>query len=97
MILVLLGFLWFVFGNWFAITTGLIAPLEAMIVSFALLGAGAFVYARVSLEASLKAARTVHRSGFALSFACPYCETAMQAFRSGIATCLYCETPFRVP
>jgi tRNA(Ile2) C34 agmatinyltransferase TiaS len=95
--LVIGGFLSFVFGNWFAITTGLLTPLQAALASFVLLGLGVFVYGRSASEASLESARFVRRSGSALALACPYCGTPMRAFGSGVANCAYCGTRFRVP
>jgi hypothetical protein len=95
--LVIGGFLSFVFGNWFAITTGLLTPFQAALASFVVLGLGAFVYGRSASEASLAPARFVRRLGSALALACPYCGTRMRAFGSGVAHCVYCETRFRVP
>jgi hypothetical protein len=96
MALVLAGFLSFVLGNWLAITTGILAPLQAAMLSFALLGVGVFVYSRGLPDSDLEPAHEVRRSGFALALSCPFCHTPMEASRSGIATCVYCESRFRI-
>jgi hypothetical protein len=95
--LVIGGFLSFVFGNWFAVATGLLTPLQAALASFVLLGLGVFVYGRSASETSLERARFVRRLGSALAFACPFCSTPMAASGRGVAHCVYCETRFRVP
>jgi hypothetical protein len=94
--LVIGGFLTFVFGNWFAITTGFVSPLEAALGAFVMLGIGSFLYARASAAVGLTTAGVVERSRSGIVATCPYCRTSMDASRSGIATCLYCETPFRI-
>lgn len=95
--LVIAGFLSFVFGNWFAITTGLLTPLQAALASFLLLGLGVFVYGRSASDMRLEPARFVHHLGSARALACPFCGTPMRAFHAGAVQCVYCETRFRVP